>query len=77
MSVLLPEPLRPTMPKTSPRRTSKLTSTSAGSASKGWRRVGCSTRSLMVLTCSSGRRKVLPTPSTRTATSSAGARLTG
>ena len=73
MSVLLPQPLRPTIPKNSPRRTSKDTSCSACSRSKLRRRSGCTIRSLSVWICSRGRRNCLETPSTLTATSSGGA----
>src|SRR5215218_234004 len=76
MSVLLPEPLRPTIPKTSPARTSKLTPRSACRTSKRWRLPGCSTRSFSVLTRSCGRRNVLATAAALTATSSAGTPLT-
>jgi hypothetical protein len=47
-SVLLPEPLRPTMPKNSPERTSKLTSSTACRTSKERELNGCSARSLSV-----------------------------
>src|SRR5918997_244240 len=76
MSVLLPEPLRPTIPKTSPARTSKLTPRSACRTSKRWRLPGCSTRSFSVLTRSCGSRNVLSTAAALTATSSAGTPLT-
>ncbi len=63
-SVLLPEPLRPTIPKNSPSRIWKETSCSAWSSSTSTRRNGCSARSFSVFTCCLGTRKVLLTPST-------------
>src|ERR1700729_790407 len=60
-SVLLPEPLRPAMPKNSPRLTSKEMSLKA---EKDWwleRRSGCRAVSLTVCVRSSGTRKVLLT----------------
>src|SRR5215210_6280943 len=45
-SVLLPEPLRPTTPKNSPLRTSKLTSRSAWRSRYSIRARGCTARSL-------------------------------
>jgi hypothetical protein len=77
MSVLLPLPLRPTIPKNSPRPTVKETSLSASRRSKLRLRSGWTTRSLSVWTCSWGRRKVFETPSTLTATSVGGAGDTG
>src|SRR3954447_12091738 len=76
ISVLLPLALRPTIPKNSPRRTSKETSTSASRASNVRRRVGWTTRSLSVWTCSCGRRNTFETPSARTVMSSGSARST-
>ena len=73
MSVLLPLPLRPTIPKNSPLPTLSETSCSASRRSKLRRRSGCTTRSFSVWTCSCGRRKAFETPSTLTATSSGGA----
>ena len=61
MSVLLPLPLRPTMPKNSPVRTSTETSRSACRRSAP-RAQGWTTRSFSVWTCSWGRRKALLTP---------------
>src|SRR5215213_458481 len=66
-NVLLPEPLRPTMPKNSPRLTSKETSVSAGKVSMSRRRNGCSARSLSVWTRSFGSENAFETPSTTTA----------
>src|SRR5919197_4038335 len=66
-SVDLPEPLRPTMPKNSPRSTAKETSRSARSSSWPARRKGCTARSLSVCTCSRGIRNALETSSTTTA----------
>src|SRR4051794_20783279 len=63
-SVLLPEPLRPTMPKNSPRSTENVTSRTASNWSKVRRRNGWSARSLMVCICSCGRLNCLLTPST-------------
>src|SRR4051794_26409841 len=61
-SVLLPEPLRPTMPKNSPSRTSKLMSRSARSSRCSTRAHGRVTRSLSESIRWSGMRKVLLTP---------------
>ncbi len=58
-SVLLPLPLRPAIPKNSPRRTSKEMSLSALKVSWRVRRSGCSARSLSVCVRSSGTLKVL------------------
>src|SRR4051794_7593170 len=66
-NVLLPEPLRPTMPKNSPRLTSKEMSVSAGKVSMSRRRNGCSARSLSVWTRSFGSENAFETPSTTTA----------
>src|SRR5919198_2900563 len=66
-SVDLPEPLRPTMPKNSPRSTAKETSRSARSSSWPPRRNGGTARSLSVCTCSRGIRNALETSSTTTA----------
>ena len=63
-SVLLPEPLRPTMPKNSPCSTENETSRTATNSLNELRRNGCSARSLSVCICSSGRRNRLLTPST-------------
>ena len=73
MSVLLPLPLRPTIPKNSPWPTLERDVLERLAArSKLRRRSGCTTRSLSVWTCSCGRRKIFETPSTLTATSSGG-----
>src|SRR3954463_11217403 len=66
-SVDLPEPLRPTMPKNSPRWTSTETSRRACSVSVRVRRSGCSARSLSVCTRSCGSSNVFDTPRTATA----------
>src|ERR1039458_5772345 len=66
-SVLLPLPLRPTMPKNSPGRTAKEMSFSAYRSSWRERRSGCSARSLSVWLRSSGILKRLWTPSTANA----------
>src|SRR3954469_7328730 len=63
-SVLLPEPLRPTIPKNSPCSTWKPTSSTAVNWSNPERRKGCSARSLSVCICSCGRLKCFETPST-------------
>ncbi len=76
MSVVLPEPLRPTMPKNSPALTSTDTARSASSFSSERLRNGCSARSLSVCTCSWGRRKVLETSRTANATPDSGGALT-
>src|SRR3954452_4424923 len=75
-SVLLPDPLRPTMPKKSPCSTWKETSRRATRSSALRRRSGCSARSLSVWTRSAGMRKRLPTFSTRTAGSASARALT-
>src|SRR5688572_9938178 len=62
--VLLPEPLRPTMPKNSPSGMSKLTSSSARRTSEPVRRNGCRARSFRVCTRSCGRTNCLVTSST-------------
>src|SRR3954470_4508175 len=64
ISVLLPDPLRPTVPKNSPGAISQLTPCSASSRSKLGRRSGCRTRSLIVERCSCGIRNVLLTSRT-------------
>ena len=66
-SVLLPLPLRPTMPKNSPWRTSKETSRKASSSL--WRALarGCRMRSLSVVACWCGIEKVFESESTATA----------
>src|ERR671936_1677340 len=66
-SVDLPDPLRPTMPKNSPRSTAKETPCSARSSSCPARRNGCSASSLSVCTCSRGIRNALETSSATTA----------
>ena len=63
-SVLLPEPLRPTIPKNSPWSTANETSRTASNSSKLSARNGWSARSLSVCICSCGRRNVFETPST-------------
>src|SRR5215210_3177125 len=65
--VLLPDPLRPTMPKNSPSATWNEMSRSATSSSTSMRRSGCSARSLSVMTCWRGTRNVLLRPTTSTA----------
>src|SRR5919199_2985237 len=75
-SVLLPEPLRPTIPKNSPGCTENETSRSATMSDPPRRRSGCSARSLSVCTRSLGMKKRFATPSTRTAGSASGAALT-
>src|SRR5919204_374691 len=60
-SVLLPEPLRPTIPKNSPWWTSKVTPRSARSSRKSPWRSGCRARSLKESTRCSGIRNVLRT----------------
>src|SRR5919202_2626271 len=75
-SVLLPEPLRPTIPKNSPGCTENDTSRSATMSDPPRRRSGCSARSLSVCTRSLGMKKRFATPSTRTAGSASGAALT-
>src|SRR3954447_5527103 len=62
----LPEPLRPTIPKNSPRAMSKETSRKACRSSCPDESKGCRTRSLRVLTRRWGRRKVFETSSTVT-----------
>src|ERR1700751_6006993 len=71
-SVLLPLPLRPTMPKNSPCAISTLTSWTAFSSSYSVLRNGCSTRSLSVEYCWWGSRNVLLTPLTDTAVARVG-----
>src|SRR5271165_5337092 len=71
-SVLLPLPLRPTMPKNSPCAIWTLMSLTACSSSYSVLRSGWSTRSLSVEYCWWGRRKVLLTVSIETAGSTAG-----
>src|SRR6478672_4833284 len=71
-SVLLPEPLRPTMPKNSPWWTSKVTSRSAMSCRYSRRRSGCSARSLKLSIGCSGMRKALPTSRTSITTGPSG-----
>ena len=66
-SVLLPDPLRPTIPKNSPRGTANETSLSASKRFDPARLNGCSARSLSVCTCSFGRVNVFETLSTTTA----------
>src|SRR5215207_187721 len=66
-NVLLPDPLRPTMPKNSPRGTEKETSCSACSRSAPVRLNGCIARSFSVVICSWGISKDFETPSTSTA----------
>src|SRR5215210_5863323 len=63
-SVLLPLPLRPTMPKNSPGSTSTLTPFSASSVSWPRNLNGCRTRSLSVCDCSCGSLNALLTSST-------------
>src|SRR5919202_5213551 len=75
-SVLLPEPLRPTIPKNSPGWTANDTSRSATMSVPPRRRNGCSARSFSVCTRSLGMKKRLATPSTRTAGSASEAALT-
>src|SRR5215210_7456284 len=75
-SVLLPEPLRPTMPKNSPAATSKETPLRAGKVSCSERRIGCSARSLSVWTRSLGCWNVFETPSTTTAGPGPGTKMT-
>src|SRR5215217_4725040 len=65
--VLLPDPLRPTMPKNSPGSTANDTSFRALKWSYDDRRNGCIARSLSVETRSCGIRNVFETPSTATA----------
>src|SRR5262249_39649095 len=60
-SVLLPLPLRPTIPKNSPRNTSTLTSSTAWSTSNRRVRKGWSARSFSVWYCSCGSRKLFET----------------
>src|SRR5256886_768085 len=76
-SVLLPEPLRPTMPKNSPPRTAKETSLRASKRSNPVRRSGWSARSFSVWTCSRGMLNVFDTPSTTTAGAPSVEPLTG
>src|SRR5437016_6275791 len=66
-SVLLPDPLRPTMPKNSPGGTANDTPLSASKRSWPVRRKGWSARSFSVWICSRGMLKVFDTPSTTTA----------
>src|SRR3954465_11488782 len=66
-SVLLPEPLRPTIPKNSPFGTTNETSSRAWRRSKRARLKGWTARSLSVETFSWGSRKAFETPSTTTA----------
>src|SRR5215211_397584 len=75
-NVLLPEPLRPTIPKNSPAPTSNDTSLSARKVSCSERRKGCSARSLNVWTRSFGSENVFETPSTTTAGPRPGTKLT-
>jgi hypothetical protein len=63
-SVLLPDPLRPTMPKNSPRWTSKDTPRSTCCSRKVVRRNGCTARSLSESTRCSGTRNVFSTSRT-------------
>src|SRR5262245_38789161 len=74
-SVLLPLPLRPTIPKNSPALTSKLTSFSASSSSYVLDAKGCRARSLSVVYCWCGRRKLLLTARTATALGALARRL--
>src|SRR3954447_11676745 len=74
-SVLLPLPLRPTMPKNSPLAISKLTSWTAFSSLYSVERKGCRTRSLSVEYCWWGSRNVLLTPCTEIAGASVGAQV--
>src|SRR4051794_32252627 len=66
-SVLLPEPLRPTIPKNSPASTVNETSCSASNSDERSLRNGCSARSLSVCIRSVGIWKALPTSLTTTA----------
>ncbi len=66
-SVLLPLPLRPTIPKNSPWAMSKLMSWTACSSSYSVLRNGCSTRSLSVEYCWCGSLNVLLAACTETA----------
>src|SRR5215210_2943931 len=75
-NVLLPEPLRPTIPKNSPAPTSNDTPLSARKVSCSERRRGCSARSLNVWTRSLGSENVFETPSTTTAGPRPGTKLT-
>src|SRR3954470_8934431 len=75
-SVLLPEPLRPTMPKNSPGSTLNDTSRRATMSDPPRLRSGCSARSLRVCTRSRGMKNRFATPSTRTAGSASGTALT-
>src|SRR3954470_6014603 len=77
ISVVLPLPLRPTIPKNSPERMSVDTALSASSVSSERVRSGCSTRSLSVCTCSCGSRNVFETSRTANATPASGGPLTG
>src|SRR3954466_13605511 len=63
-SVLLPDPLRPTMPKNSPCGIVKPTPLSTFSSSYSVRRKGWRARSLSVWTWCLGMRKVFSSPST-------------
>ena len=65
--MLLPLPLRPTMPKISPGWTSKLMSSSAEKLLYALPRTGRRTRSLSVCICCSGSRKRFDTVLTDTA----------
>src|SRR2546423_3438860 len=76
-SVLLPDPLRPTMPKNSPCGTANETFLSASSRSWPERLNGWSARSLRVWTCSRGIVNVFDTPSTTTAGTPSWEPLTG
>src|SRR5829696_93017 len=71
-SVLLPDPLRPTMPKNSPRSTTKLAWLTASNSSNVPLRNGCNARSLRVCICSWGRRNRFVTPCTTMAGSGIG-----
>ena len=66
-SVLLPEPLRPTMPKNSPFSTEKETPRSASRWSTSRLRKGWRTRSLSVWVASCGRRNAFWASTTVTA----------
>src|SRR5437764_10730612 len=75
--VLLPDPLRPTIPKNSPCGTANDTFFSASSRSGPGRLNGWGARSLRVWTCSRGIVNVFDTPSTTTAGTPSGEPLTG
>ena len=76
-SVLLPLPLRPTIPKNSPWAISREMSLTACSSSYSVERNGCSARSFSVEYCWWGSRKVLLTFSTEIAAGPMGAVASG